>query len=115
VRDWFFRQRESLDARLAEARPGPPVCRHEDQQLYVIPPRGRAQPAGRGELALFHDRLACAGFTFPLKDLEDLAITGQMTLTFTACAKRYEVKSPYPRSAVLYRHAFLFLTRRPPD
>ena len=69
-----------------------------------------------GRICLFRDRLTITdndggGMTFPLSEIDDIEVTGRMTISFAATDKRnFEIRSDHPRSASKYRESFRILT-----
>ncbi|MDR3276362.1 MAG: hypothetical protein LBT11_03985 [Treponema sp.] len=87
------------------------VCADEGEALYEIDRGRRARFVCRGRLSLGRDGLRCGDRRFPLRDIADLAMTGQRTLVFSAGGKSWELKNPRPRSAAKYQRAFDLLKR----
>jgi len=53
----------------------------------------------------------CVGISIPIENITKFAVTDQMELLFAdKNGDSYEVRSPYPRSALKYREIFKVLT-----
>ncbi|MDR1930092.1 MAG: hypothetical protein LBQ44_05610, partial [Treponema sp.] len=114
VRDWWLWQEAAMEGIALSAGDGP-VCSDEDQELYEIRSASRAELAARGRLTLGTGGLCCGPVRFSLRDIGELAITGQRTITFAAGKKQYELKSRFPRSAAKYKRVFEVLTKKIPS
>jgi 1-acyl-sn-glycerol-3-phosphate acyltransferase len=108
VRDWWFWQYEAMERIVAAAGEGS-VCSDEGESLFAVEAGSGARVLGQGRLSLGRDGLRCGEFRFPLRDILELAITGQRTLVFMAGGKRYELKNKRPRSAAKYQRVFELL------
>jgi hypothetical protein len=107
VGDWWFWQYEAME-RIVAAGEGP-ICSDERESLFAMEAGSRARVLGQGRLSIGRDGLRCGDFRFPLKDILELAITGQRTLAFAAGGKRYELKNKKNRNAAKYQRVFELL------
>jgi 1-acyl-sn-glycerol-3-phosphate acyltransferase len=108
VRDWWFWQYEAMERIVAAAGEGS-VCFDEGESLFAVEAGSGVRVLGQGRLSLGRDGLRCGEFRFPLRDILELAITGQRTLVFVSGGKRYELKNKKPRSAAKYQRVFELL------
>ena len=102
VTEWFIWQREFLpklawESGFSNSRPG--------QQLICVS-NGGAFTAAEGLLTFNRESLNIAGNVFPLSEISELSIHGGSVLVFFHRGIHYEIKSPYPRSALLYQDLF---------
>lgn len=112
VRDWDAWQRRQLEIVVAEADSGA-ICTDLGEELHRLEPGVGTTQEDTGPLSLYADRLVCAGRSFPLRQIADLAIIGRQTMVFsTLDGESWELRNPLPRSALKYKHAFDILTRR---
>ena len=113
VSEWFLWQREYLPT-LVESTGTGFIHMSRDQQLVSVSDETGAVPAAEGLLALGSESLTIAGFVFPLSEINDFAIHGGTVLIFFHKGIHYEIKSPYPRSALLYQDLFYLLKEHRP-
>jgi len=87
-----------------------PICTDECQQLYKVSTATEKTLVGEGTMRIYREVFHCASLTFPIREITRFAVVGQMTLLF-ACkdGTTYEVRSPAPRSALIYRDIFRIL------
>lgn len=105
VAEWYAWQIGQAASIIARAGDGP-IFSDPAQKLYSVDPCVNAALVATGTLSLTRKALCLGHFTFPLEAIRDLAIVGQMTLTFTLSdARHYEIKSDVPRSGYKYLHA----------
>ena len=110
ITEWDEWQARELPEVIKEAGDGP-ICSDEDQMLFEVDVAKAKTPIGEGKLQIDRKALRCAGFEYPIDRIARLAVVGQMTLLFASRDGRtYEVRSPYPRSALKYREVFRALT-----
>jgi hypothetical protein len=99
---WDNWQTEQLAAIVNSAGAGP-LCADEDQRLFTVQTARESSFVGQGLLQMSRAELVCAGLTFPLQDINRLAVVGQMTLVFSLKeGTNYEIRSAAPRSALKY-------------
>ena len=109
ITDWDKWQTEQLAAMVNNAG-SEPVCTDENQQLNAVQAATENTPVGKGRMSISRTEFHCAGKTFPLKEIKQFAIVGQMTLLFSLKnGAQYEVCSPFPRSATKYLEIFNIL------
>ena len=111
VTDWITWQRKLLPQLVAYAGD---TFTHtgRDQQLVSVSDKTGAVTVAEGLLVINRDYLSVAGQLFPLPEIGDLTTHGGEVLIFFHKGVHYEIKSPYPRSALLYRDLFnLFKAR----
>lgn len=109
---WDEWQKEQL-ALLAQKDTNWPLLTDERQTLWKIVPKKRSERVEKGTLTLYRDRLVCGNCTFLLDAISDVTNCSKMTLTFsTKKGSHYEIKSPYPRSAIKYAELFHMLVDR---
>jgi hypothetical protein len=88
------------------------ICTDENQLLYEIQPAICKTLIGEGQMSIDRQAFHCAGRIFPLTDITQFAITGQMVLLFgLKDGGSFEVRSPTPRSALKYRAIFNVLIK----
>lgn len=105
ITQWYAWQKEQVDSWL-ESTKGDVICQDEAQTLYSVEPCVRATPIAQGTLRLTRETLSLGAYVFPLADIAELTIVGQMTMTFLADGCAYEIKSEMPRSGYKYIDAF---------
>ena len=93
---------------------GEEIFADDSQTLYEVRAEGE-NPVISGRLCLFRDRITIMNnerdITFSLNDIDDVEVTGRMTVSFAVAGKiNYEIRSEHPRSASKYREAFRMLT-----
>jgi hypothetical protein len=108
VTAWRLWQKEYLPRRIAEMGAGP-LHSSKDQQLYTVTYEIEATPTEEGELTISAELLTLGGVRFSLSEISDIAIYGRAVLAFTHKGIHYEIKSPYPRSALIYQDLFYAL------
>jgi 1-acyl-sn-glycerol-3-phosphate acyltransferase len=108
VAAWLRWQKDNLPQWIAEMGKGP-LHSSNDQQLYIVTHEIEATLAEKGELAIFPGSLVLGGIGFPLSEVDDIAIYGRAVMAFTHKGIHYEIKSPYPRSALIYQDIFYAL------
>jgi 1-acyl-sn-glycerol-3-phosphate acyltransferase len=108
VTDWCQWQKEYLPRRIAERDAGL-LHSSKNQQLYIITYEIEATLAETGDLAISAESLTLGGIRFPLSEIGDITIYGRAVLAFTHRGIHYEIKSPYPRSALIYQDIFYAL------
>jgi 1-acyl-sn-glycerol-3-phosphate acyltransferase len=86
-----------------------PLHSSKDQQLYAVTYETGAALVEEGELVMYRGSLALGDARFPLSEIDDITIYGRAVLAFTHKGIHYEIKSPYPRSALIYRDLFYAL------
>lgn len=112
VADWYGWQASKLPVLIEGAGEGA-VFSDEGQSLFRVSTAAKRKFIGSGPMNISKDKFECAGLAFPLRDITGFAIVGQMTLLFGAVGgAQYEIRSPYPRSALKYLEAFKALNER---
>ena len=110
IKQWDEWQSGQLGKIIDSAGEGP-ICADANQQLFEVKPAAGMTPAGEGPMSIDKDAFHCAGMSFPLESISRFAIAGKMTLLFSLKnGTTYEVRSPYPRSALKYREIFRQIT-----
>lgn len=102
VTDWDLAQTEALCALADATAPEAPIFTDSDMLLKEILPDHKSAVLGRGDLALYHDRLECCGTVFPLSALGGLAIHGPQTLDLRSGDRSYELSSDAVRCTRKY-------------
>ena len=83
-----------------------------NQQLVAVSDKTGATQTAEGLLAISPDSLELAGQIFPLAEIGEFSIHGGEVLIFFHNGIHFEIKSPYPHSALLYLDLFnLFKAR----
>lgn len=112
VTKWYAWQLEQVAARV-DAPIGSVLLQDPEQHLYEVEPCVGATLLTSGEMRMTAEALLLGEHTFALADIIDMAIVGQMTLTFTLQnGQHYEIKSDAPRSGYKYLNMFDALRRR---
>lgn len=102
ITEWDVWQSDQM-AKLAETAGEDPLCMDENQKLFGVNAATESRLLTTDTLFLYHDRLACGTYSFPIRDISNMAIYGQMTLVFTtADGAYYEIVSEKQRSATKY-------------
>ena len=122
ILDWDKWQIAELKRRLPEFRALPhdvPIISDNEQLLYICKRETTGKLLGVGRLCLYNDRIAleCSDkcIEFALDQIVNMATHGQMVLIFSLADNRFfEIKSPYPRSAVLYLMLYRLLKNEKP-
>jgi 1-acyl-sn-glycerol-3-phosphate acyltransferase len=96
-----------LGERMGALRAGEALIADGGQRLYACGRAGENRLVGTGRFALYADRFAFEGGGaprgFPLDAIVKVIIHGKQTLQFTlGDDSTYEVRSPFPRSALKY-------------
>jgi len=106
IAEWGEWQSGKLEEIVRDAG-GESICEDDEQQLFEVKPTIEKTLLGTGKLRIDREALHCAGFTFPLKQITQVEVVGQMTLLFAVKGNTtYEVRSATPRSALKYREIF---------
>ena len=109
ITEWDIWQTEQL-AFIVKTGSGEPFCRDENQQLFTIDPAAGHSPAGEGPMYINRTELHCADHDFPIREITNITIVGQMTLQFALKnGTHYEIRSAFPRNALKYREIFRIL------
>jgi len=112
ITDWGKWQEEQLE-RIVSNAGYEPICTDEDQQLFKVRTATEKTLVGEGTMRIYREVFHCAGVTFPMREITRFAVVGQMTLLFASKdGATYEVRSPAPRSALVYRDIFRILLRQ---
>lgn len=105
VGDWCRWQREQLPQIIRAAGEGD-IAACPGQQLFAVEGFAPGLPVETGTLAITAGTLRVGETRFPLSELSDLAIFGRDKLAFMHRGQSYELRSPYPRNALLYTDLF---------
>jgi len=109
--EWGKWQAEQLEMIVNKAG-DEPICTDDGQQLFEVRTAIDKVLVGEGAMWISREAFHCAGMTFPLQEITRLATVGQMTLLFARNnGTTYEVRSPTPRNALVYREIFRILMR----
>jgi 1-acyl-sn-glycerol-3-phosphate acyltransferase len=108
VAAWRQWQKDYLPQWIAGMGAGP-LYSSKDQQLYAVTYETEATLAEKGDLVISPESLELGGARFPLSEIGDMTIYGRAVLAFTHKGIHYEIKSPYPRSALIYQDLFYAL------
>ena len=84
----------------------------QNQQLVSVSDKTEASKEAEGLLVISRENLELAGMVFPLSEISEFSIHGGTVLIFFHKGTHYEIKSPYPRSALLYRDLFNLFKER---
>ena len=118
--DWGKWQNEMLNRKtdfFHALSPDIPIISDEDQTIFSVIRAKSNIALSSGRLCLYNDRLTLETeqndtLVFPISEISDMAILQQMDLIFFTAGKCYEVKSPYPRSALKYLHLYNLLQKK---
>jgi hypothetical protein len=112
VTQWDTWQQEEIARRVQVAAPEEILTRDADQELYAVKPLKSGSLVGTGSISIGKNGLHCAGQTFAIKELSDLAIVGRQTLTFsTTNGAHHEIKCKAPRCALKYQQIYQALQK----
>ena len=113
VTEWFLWQRAYLSELVESACDGF-THTSRDQQLVSVTDETGTVSVAEGLMVMSRESLSVAEATFPLSEINEFSIHGGTVLIFFHKGIHYEIKSPYPRSALLYKDLFnLFKEHQP--
>lgn len=92
VADWSDWQLTRLSEYARGAADGP-IFEDEDILLSEILPGRGLRLLGGGGVALYRDRLVCAGESFALAEISGMAMHGNKTINFSSGARSFEISS----------------------
>ena len=90
--DWEDWQKQALHSR-DFLRDGEALFSDRDALLTRIGPGHEEQTLGRGELTQYADRLCCAGRSFPLREIRNMAPVQTYLLLFSFHDEYYQIRS----------------------
>ena len=109
ITDWDAAQTEALCA-LADAAGDGPIFSDGDMILKEIRSDTHGETElGRGEMALYSDRLECCGQTFPLDELGGFSLHGPQTVDMSCGGRSYEISSEAVRCTRKYMTVIEYL------
>jgi hypothetical protein len=112
VAKWSQWQKEQLETRLLHMEQSF-LFSDRDQKLFRVIPLQKSELLASGELSMDKTMLRLGSFSIALTDIQDMAMVGTKTITFSAADKlQYEIKSDTPLNAVKYLSAYKILKRR---
>ena len=110
ITEWARWQTKQLAEIINGIETSTAICVDEKQQLFTFKTAAEKTLAGEGPMFISRTEFHCAGEVFPLEQIKQFAIIGKMTLLFSLKGgTQYEIRSPYPRSALKYLEIFQLL------
>lgn len=111
IADWDAGQTETLCARALAAGDGEVIFSDTDITMLQLREHHGQKSLGGGRLALFRDRLACAGREFLLDEISGMGMHGPKGLSFTVGTDHFELSSKKPRCLRKYMTVYDCLRR----
>ncbi|NCC69318.1 MAG: 1-acyl-sn-glycerol-3-phosphate acyltransferase, partial [Clostridia bacterium] len=93
ISDWDDWQTKTLCDRAGDTPDGKAVFSDGDITMDLLKARHGQTLIGKGELALYRDRLVFMGREFPLRDISGMGMHGPLGLSFTVGTEHYELSS----------------------
>lgn len=93
IPQWEDWQKNELQKRIT-ASTSNMIFSDENAVLSEITPDHETKTIATGSLTLSKDSLQCAGTSFPLSQISDMAVFAHCNIAFTAAGNHYELRSP---------------------
>ena len=101
ILDWDRWQARELQKR-ADTAGDACIAEDTDMELTELTEDYDVKPIARGRLAIFRDRLECAGLTIPFSDVTGMGVNSGQTLILTARGRHFNIQSNRVRNLRKY-------------
>ena len=107
---WDAWQREKLKS-IAGGLEEAPAFQDPAARLYQVTDHHTSKALYKGPAAMYRDRLALGGFSFPIADISDMAVYGKANVAWTCGNAHYELKADSPFCGRKYTELYQILKK----